>query len=253
MDFYLGTHMTNWLNELDIPLMVSHRRLAKRRTLPRALAPWVLDSGGFTELHLHGGWQLPPAKYARTVERYADQIGRMVWAAPQDWMCEPSALKATGLTIAEHQRRTIINYLELAGLGPFIPVLQGWTRDDYHRHVDAYTAAGINLTQEATVGLGTVCRRQHTPTILALADELTHQGIRLHGFGVKRKALNSAAAHLFTSMDSMAWSYRARRAQPLEGCTHQSCSSCPRFALQWQAETIRRLGLTTTYQRELAL
>jgi integrase len=47
MRFYLGTHQPSWLaRDLGVPFLVSHRRLAGRRTLPRASSPWALDSGG---------------------------------------------------------------------------------------------------------------------------------------------------------------------------------------------------------------
>ena len=54
-------------------------------------------------------------------------------------MCEPHLLKKTGLTVVEHQCRTVQNYLllrELAPSIPFVPVLQGWKIGDYDRHVD---------------------------------------------------------------------------------------------------------------------
>ena len=47
-------------------------------------------------------------------------------------MCEPFMLAKTGLTVAEHQARTVANYLELRSLAPelpFVPVLQGWSLD----------------------------------------------------------------------------------------------------------------------------
>lgn len=262
MQFWLGTHMVNWLRELDVPLMVSHRRMLGRRSkgepmplrkLPRARAPWVLDSGGFTELNLYGGWVTSTDDYVAAVQRYADEIGNLAWAAPQDWMVEPPVLKRTGLTVANHQHLTIANFLELDGRGPFIPVLQGWERDDYLRHIEMYDKAGVDLTKRELVGVGTVCRRQHEDEILAIMDELAMQGLSLHGFGVKRKALNAAAGHLFTSADSMAWSYRARRNGPLPGCTHGTCSSCPKFALAWRAETLANLEGDHAYQRTLHL
>src|SRR5262249_38442153 len=47
--FYLGTHNPAWLTRVDLPLLVSHRRLARYRRLPRARAPWAPDSRGFTQ------------------------------------------------------------------------------------------------------------------------------------------------------------------------------------------------------------
>ena len=67
------------------------------------------------------------------VRRYRDEIGGLEWAAPMDWMCEPFMLAKTGLTVAEHQARTVANYLELRSLAPelpFVPVLQGWSLDN---------------------------------------------------------------------------------------------------------------------------
>lgn len=54
--FYLGTHRPAWLGQMDIPLFVSDHTLSQVKNLPRALGPWALDSGGFTELDMHGKW-----------------------------------------------------------------------------------------------------------------------------------------------------------------------------------------------------
>jgi hypothetical protein len=64
----------------------------------------------------------------------------MLWAAPQDWMCEPIVINGgtaggqrfagTHLSVAEHQRRTVANYAQLRDLAPdlpIIPVVQGWS------------------------------------------------------------------------------------------------------------------------------
>jgi hypothetical protein len=87
--WYLGAHQPGWLGVAGVRLFVSHRRLAGRRSLPRAIAPWALDSGGFSELSLYGEWRTSPAEYVAAVRRYDTEIGGLEWAAPQDWMCEP--------------------------------------------------------------------------------------------------------------------------------------------------------------------
>ncbi len=242
--FYLGTHQPGWLGRLDVPLFVSHRTLRARRRLPPARCRWALDSGGFTELALHGHWQTSPGEYAQAVARYAQQIGRLAWAAPQDWMCEPVILARTGLSIAEHQARTIDNYCllrQLAPTLPFVPVVQGWRLGDYLACVDRYAAAGIDLAAAPLVGLGSVCRRQATGEIGAIAAELAAAGLRLHGFGVKQHGLARYADHL-ASADSLAWSYAARRRPALAGCTaHRNCANCPRYALAWRAQVVAGL------------
>lgn len=243
--FYLGTHMAHWLGVLDIPLFVSRNRLNARRTLPRARGPWALDSGGFTELGRHGEWRRTAASYVAEVERYRDEIGNLQWAAPMDWMCEPIMLAKTGLTVTAHQMRTVDNYLRLRDMAPelpFVPVLQGWTLDDYLRCIDLYDFVGVDLTRQKTVGVGSVCRRQHTSEIAWIVGNLAQRGLRLHGFGVKTRGLAVYARHL-VSADSMAWSYDGRRTP---GCDHGSAAkneaNCLPFALGWRERMLAQVG-----------
>lgn len=255
MTFYLGTHKPHWLSLTDVPLCISRRTLACRRTLPRALGPWMLDSGGFTELSTYGAWLTEPETYVAEVRRFAGEIGNLTAAAPQDWMCEPVMLERTGLTIKQHQQRTVESLLELRSLDaslPFFPVLQGWAPDDYVRHVEMYEDAGVRLSEEPVVGLGTVCRRQHTSGIESVISAVTFAGVRLHGFGVKTLGLERVG-HLLESADSLAWSYAARREKPLPGCPHRSCANCLDFALQWRERLLRSLSSVPARQLRLAL
>lgn len=249
--FWLGAHHARWLATAGVPLCVSRRTLASRRTLPRAAWPWMLDSGGFTELSLHGAWTVSAEQYAAEVRRFANRIGLMAWAAPQDWMCEPQILAKTGLTIAEHQSRTVGNLLDLRALAPdlpIIPVLQGWTLADYERCIRLYERAGVDLIAEPLVGVGSICRRQSTGEAAAILTTLASHGIRLHGFGVKIDGL-ARAADALVSADSLAWSRGARSSPPMDGCTHKSCSNCLRSALTWR----ERVLATLDRPRQLAL
>jgi hypothetical protein len=268
--FYLGTHQPGWLGTAGIPLFVSRRRLAARKSFPRALAPWALDSGGFTELDMFGGWTLPAADYVREVRRFRDEVGQMEWAAPQDWMCEPHIIQKTGLSIDEHQRRTVANYLELQDLAPdlpWIPVVQGWQLWSYWRCVEMYQEAGVDLAALPLVGIGTVCRRQGTSNAALLIQSLaTTYRLKLHAFGFKKQGLKACANYL-VSADSMAWSAAARREPPLPGHAprlvlppsplgdlsllvrgfrgapagprpqgHKNCANCLEYALLWRNE-----------------
>jgi hypothetical protein len=95
--FFLGTHQPHWLTDErfeGVPLFISRRRLQDYRTLPRAMTDFALDSGGFTELQLHGRWLMDADAYADQVLAYAGAYGkRLKWVAPQDWMCEPIVIK----------------------------------------------------------------------------------------------------------------------------------------------------------------
>ncbi|HTU79171.1 MAG TPA: hypothetical protein VMF09_10475 [Solirubrobacteraceae bacterium] len=163
MRFYLGTHETAWLRLGIGPLFISHRRLVRCATLPRAAAGWALDSGGYSELQLHGRWLTSVDQYIEATRRYAQEIGRLDFAFAMDWMCEPTTLARTGLTVKEHQLRTVANFVELRQRAPdlpFVPVLQGWRLTDYERCAALYAAEGIDLARETRVGVGSICSRQ---------------------------------------------------------------------------------------------
>lgn len=241
MLLYLGVAKPQWLPVSPAPLMISHRTLAPRRTHHRALVPWVLDSGGFTEIATYGRWETSACEYATAVRKYQAEIGQLEWCAPQDWMCEPMMLAKTGLSIDEHQRRTVGNFLQLKALGlPVIPVLQGWELADYERCLALYDRSGVDLQLEPTVGLGSVCRRQSTKQIHRLVYELAATGLKLHGFGVKTSGLSMYGDLLF-SADSFAWSFTARRERiQLPGCTHVRCGNCLKYALVWRESVLAK-------------
>lgn len=245
--FYLGTQDAHWLNDVPVRMLISRPTLLRYKTWRwEAKAPWALDSGGFTEVTDKGGWTISAREYVEFVTRAAETIGRLEWAAPQDWMCEDVALRATGLTVEDHQRLTIDNYLDLATLSPvwIIPVLQGQALDDYLRHRDAYEARGVDLAALPLVGLGSVCRRQGTFEIERVVTRLAD--LRLHGFGMKIGGLQRVG-HELASADSLAWTWEARwnerRGIRTPGCRHKRCHHCRKFALAWRERVTRSIAL----------
>jgi hypothetical protein len=142
--FHLGVHQPSWMERIAHPLFVSHRRLMNRKALPRAIGPWALDSGAFSEIDLYGRWKTTPAQYAAAVNRYYDEIGNLEWCSPMDWVCEPWMLAKTGKSVDEHLRRTVDSVLELRTLGvkaQVIPVVQGWTRPHFPCQVLLFSSA----------------------------------------------------------------------------------------------------------------
>lgn len=259
--FYLGSHRPHWLaNPHMPPLFVSAHTLAAYRRrgddFPKAQARYAIDSGGFTELRDHGTWTLDDDTYGGMIYRFVDDLGRPPdFVAPQDWMCEAAVIHGgvwrgqrfagTGLSVRIHQELTTGNLVYLRAEFPhvrWLPVLQGWTVDDYLRHVDDYRAAGVDLAAEPLVGLGSVCRRQSTAEIGALIATLASLGLRLHGFGMSKRGLRRYG-HMLTSADSLAWSDTARRDRVrLDGCAHLGvCNNCPRWAERWRAGVLAAL------------
>jgi hypothetical protein len=278
-ELYLGTHERHWLHDKQheqllkgFTLFVSRVRLAERKSeFPKALHPYCIDSGGFSELQKHGRWTITAAEYVAEIRRYLSELGPELckWVAPMDYMCEkivieggvaPRGARFHGtrglrglkpgdpeqdLTTAVriHQRLTVDNLIELRGLAPeikFIPVVQGNRFEDYVVCEQMYLDAGIDLAAEPVVGLGSVCRRQVTDEIKQIVAYFAGKGYRLHGFGVKTLGLESYADAL-VSADSMAWSYTAREEDiQLPGHTHKNCANCPEYAVKWHQDIVRK-------------
>jgi len=212
VEFFLGTHNPAWLERTAVPMVVSRRRLEKLDRLPRAKGRWVLDSGGFSELSLHGTWTITVKQSVAEVRRYVECIGNLAWAASMDWMTEENILEKTGKTIEAHQVLTVLNYVELMGAAPdlpWVPVLQGRSIGDYWHHVEMYQRAGVDLKAAPVVGCGSLCRRQLSTAMNAMLATLARvDKLRIHAFGYKLRGL--ALAHLdLASSDSLAWSYAA--------------------------------------------
>jgi hypothetical protein len=203
----------------------------------------ILGNGGYSELSLYGRWRTTEHAYVAAVRRYMVEIGHLELIAQQDWMTESSVRARTGLSVRAHQRRTVTNYLRLRDLDSEIPlvlVVQGDSVTDYHRCADMFERAGIDLAAEPVIGVGSVCRRQHSPAVEQIMRSLAARGLRLHGFGVKTSGLARYADALVSS-DSMAWSFRGRH---VPGCapSHRSESNCVHFALAWHHRVTNSLS-----------
>jgi hypothetical protein len=241
--FYLGIHQANWLEETTVPCFISYAQVRTWRVWRTVTAPWVLDSGGFTQLRKHGGWTFTPEQYAREVGFLHSLWDGLEWVAPMDWMCEPEQVKRTGLTVVEHQYRTLLNFLTLRQLlGTLVaPVLQGWTPDEYEQHISMYDHAGVDLAAERIVGVGSICRRYQDDKIAAVLAALAPYDLTMHGFGVRGPALIKNA-HLLASADSLAWSFDGMfNRLPGHELLHKNCANCLPYGLQWREDLLTRV------------
>lgn len=212
MIFFTGMHHPSAAARIPAAFISSRALQGRRSGFP--VRRWVLDSGAFRTIELHGGYPEPVESYAALIRRFATN-GKLLAAVAQDYMCEPFMLAKTGLTIADHQRLTIERYDALRACdtgGVYImPVLQGYAPWDYVAHVRQY---GDRLAHRAWVGVGSVCKRNANPAAVATvltAIKTERPDLRLHGFGVKFTALGwSRIRDRLFSADSMAWSFAAR-------------------------------------------
>ena len=173
-----------------------------------------MDSGAFSELFRHGKYRSSVKEYAKQIKRWKT-CGRLLAAVSQDYMCEAFIVAKTGLSVETHQRLTIERYDALLRekTGVYImPVLQGYSVEDYLRHIDMY---GDRLKQGAWVGVGSICKRNANPCEVfdvLYTIKQRRPDLLLHGFGLKITALSSSAIRfLLHTADSMAWSFHARK------------------------------------------
>lgn len=320
--YYLGVHNASWLHtrpiQQEIPLFLSRNRIPKGtktgKNYVRATTDWALDSAGFTELQMYGGWTLTVDDYVKFVNKCAKYIGRLNWAAAQDWMCEPFVIEGavvkknpksrpsidykkwvrwveslpkkmfkvlektyveaksiaknfgkncvglvfhgTGLSIRKHQLRTVKNFIELwkACKVPIIPIIQGYSIEDYHYCINLYELYGVDLRKFPVVGVGSICRRQASSEAAEIIESIYKKGINIHGFGLKKGALDEIL-HMLVSADSMAWSVHGRYALTTAKGTScgkinertqepiKNCANCYHAAVDWYNKTLTSAGV----------
>lgn len=218
----------------------------------------LVDGGAFGKLSRIGSMSAVDrsaflAEWADSAEAHAKRarlvlwgLGRpwVGWIGPQDWMCEPFMLEKTGLTVEEHQRRTVRNYVELCAIAPtipWLPVIQGYELADYLRCVEMYCEAGVDLAEIEWVGVGSVCRRQSSREGVEIIAAMVSLGIRVHAFGFKLDGLRMLREILTDEEwsrvrgDSAAWSKHAWKSKILmaghyHGPKTQNCGNCPVYA-----------------------
>lgn len=278
-----------WDGRVPFPLMVSFRTLRTVAHFRPATVPEVaIDSGGYMELAQHGRWTISAREYLETVARFDQHTGNLAWVPCQDWMTEewlvlggahdgrtypgtrqfldPQGRMSYAELVTEHQRRTTASYLELTQMWPqfsdapcpVMPVLQ----PPYERHAVMYAEAGVSLASCEVVGIGSVCRVQSTPGLIDVAAEINGMNILAHYFGLKLTAIKrrcivskdiQVGAEWYPagagSLDTASWSFDARYADPLPGCTHTSpktglapkCNNCPVYAAAWREKVVSAL------------
>lgn len=217
----------------DLPVLVSANALfdhtrGEFRAVPMHLQNLdvALDSAGFVAMARY-------RRYPWTVAQYVDLafLNGFTWWSAMDCCCEPEiagdrqTVRARVHATVDLLTRCRDRYSAILGAAPEfaafstppVPIVQGWTADDYRESVHL-TDAALGGNWPAMVGVGSVCRRELGGPdglwrILTALDGALPAGVGLHLFGVKGTALRGLADHpRVVSMDSMAFEFRARRA-----------------------------------------
>lgn len=181
----------------------------------------ALDSAGFTAMSQWGGYPWEPAEYIEL----AAQLGPTWWSS-MDLCCEPE-IAGDPAEVSRRMWETTMYLVRilvrldrwrpegLTWLQDPMPVLQGWTPDDYCRHAGqvGYWLGRMGREWPGLVGVGSVCRRSvgGISDILDALDRELPAHVRLHFFGAESEAVSMLAAHPRPlSTDSMAWDLNAR-------------------------------------------
>lgn len=237
---------------------------------------FALDSAGFTAMKL---WQTKgtqpgmagvfPWSYAQYVE-LASSLSCSWWSQP-DLCCEPQIaadqeavdyrVRATA-TLLEGTLQVVYAWQnELARdcsaqvvanmVRPPVPVLQGWSVDDYLRSLELLVEVWERwqpwLAPPVLIGVGSVCRRSlNDPThglyaVLSALERHLPRGARLHLFGVKGSALSELKMLDFVaSVDSMAYDFGAR-VKAREGGFTNSMNHRTKEMTRWMTAAAQRL------------
>lgn len=213
MRFFPGLHQPSDARHFETSF-ISVNRLRPRKSAFE-VGEWIMDCGAFTEISTHGCYRSSVEDYAAEIRRWAPN-GQLLAAVAQDWMCESFIVARTGLSVEEHQRRTVERYDALlrcdVGGAYIMPVLQGYASTEYVRCIEMF---GDRLKPGMWVGVGSICKRNGDPlAIWKVLDRIkdARPDLRLHGFGLKTTSLESPIIRgLLSTADSMAWSFAARK------------------------------------------
>jgi len=161
-----------------------------------------IDSGGYQFMKKFTEYPFNPKEYVD----FINEVNPDYFAA-MDYPCEPKILERRKKTSEQQIEDTIektIDLLDLESHSKLLPVIQGWSIEDYIYCIDRMREQDLLSDYMA---IGSLCIRDESiyPIIKAITDNIPSD-IKLHGFGVKISNLkNKFVFDNLYSSDSMAW------------------------------------------------
>jgi len=174
----------------------------RRKRFPKKSGLRFLDCGGFTMLNKHGEYPFTTVNFMNLVA-----FLRPDYYVPLDYPCEPGISRNLGLMTNEQRiKKTVKNAAEMVQWethvkGQMVPVIQGYTLDEYKRCIDAHADAG---TMREYMAVGSMCRRLSNDELHNLITGIAQyaEGVRLHFFGLKLSPALANLRELIYSQDS---------------------------------------------------
>lgn len=162
----------------------------RKARYPKNAGLKFLDPGGFTLLSKNDDYPFTIANFLNLVVALKPNY----YATP-DYPCEPGIARGMLRTNAERIGATVKNAVTIAGLhemtnyraGSFVPVIQGYTLDEYKYCIELYADAGL---LEPYMAVGSMCRRLSSVELHNLIPGITEYARQgnvesLHWFGLK--------------------------------------------------------------------
>ncbi|QLG30154.1 hypothetical protein HUG10_21440 (plasmid) [Halorarum halophilum] len=172
-----------------------------------------IDSGGYSFFESKGEYTTSDEAYLRYVARAQPD-----YFALRDYPCEPDILDERDTTVTCHQQLTtekaqilleLMDEFEIQAMP--VAVVQGWAPSDYQDHLRQLYRAGV-LDQVEYIGIGTLCCREDVgqiATIVKAVRDSVGPDFKIHGFGVKREALERPdVVENLDSADTLAYSMK---------------------------------------------
>lgn len=212
-EFYVVCYHKRFSKSITVDnLMVSaghsHTK-SKGFTLPKYALPYrrlFLDSGGYQLLNKFGDFPFSVDDYLNYVNSVKPDF-----FASMDYPCEPEISRKKGLrTNKERIDKTIGNTIEILdkweGKSKFVPVIQGYTKNEYRYCVNQMQEQNLITDYMA---IGSLCIRKEPNKVKAII-RLIHTllpKIKIHCFGVTLNIFNDSAEmwNIVHSWDTQAW------------------------------------------------
>lgn len=189
----------------------------KQFIFPPTIERLFIDSGGFG-VHKRFG------EYPYSLDQYLEYVNYMMdhWPVKEvailDYPCEPEVNRQTHSTNLDRIRATVENAIRCYDTDasiPWVPVIQGFTVEEYFICWGLYQDAGIKADLWA---IGSVCARKRIGgirRIVTAVKDRTRQ--RIHAFGLNLPSIEDPQVFFaLESSDSAAWNWWARNREEKE-------------------------------------
>ena len=168
-----------------------------------------IDSGGFSFFKKWGEYPFDLETYLSFIYNLKEQYP-LELCAVMDYPCEIEANRTKLKTNKDRIEATVRNAVECIDADPnlpWIPVIQGFSLEEYLHCVDLYEQVGIRLDY---IAVGSVCARKgNLHSIRRILTKIRDRTkARLHSFGLSLTYLKDSQIHnAVYSSDSAAWNW----------------------------------------------